>query len=159
MSQAAPSSDPVTGGSQFALQAAWPVVALALMLMLLLVRPGLVVEVSGTDFFVVTVFLGGGAAWLSGRAIAETWRPYRQLLLYMLLLAAGVRFIHFALFEGTLLSLAYYCVDFIILSSLASLGYRRMRVRQMATQYAWLYVRNGLLGWAHMNKAQTSRQD
>ena len=31
--------------------------------------------------------------------------------LYMLVLAAAVRFFHFALFEGTLLSLQYYRVD------------------------------------------------
>ncbi len=140
-------SHPLTGGSQFAVQASWPLVAIALLLLLLVVRPGAVVEVSGADFLIVTIFLGGGAAWLSGRAIAETWRPYRQLLSYMLLLAAAVRFVHFALFNGTLLSLNYYLIDLVVLTSLASLGYRRMRVRQMATQYGWLYTRRGPLGW------------
>ena len=28
------------------------------------------------SFLLITVFLGGGAAWLSGRAIAQTWRPW-----------------------------------------------------------------------------------
>ena len=28
------------------------------------------------SFLLVTVLLGGGAAWLAGRAIAQTWRPW-----------------------------------------------------------------------------------
>lgn len=141
------SDDLITGGSQFAIQAVWPPLAIIALLLFLLVRPDRVVEVSMADFFVVTVFLGGGAAWLSGRAIAETWRPYSRVLAAMLLLAAAVRFIHYALFAGTLLSFNFYLIDFAVLAALASLGYRRMRVRQMTTQYGWLYVRKGLLGW------------
>nr|WP_082417390.1 hypothetical protein [Blastochloris viridis] len=108
----------------------------------------MVIEVSAGDFTIVTVALGGGAAWLSGRAVAETWRPYVQLLAYMLILAAAVRFVHFALFHGTLLSLSYFAVDLVILSAIASLGYRSTRARQMATQYRWLYTRSGPLSWA-----------
>ena len=48
----------------------------------------------------VTGVLGGGAAWLTGRAIAETWRPYWHVIIYVALSGAAVRFIHFALFEG-----------------------------------------------------------
>ena len=59
-------------------------------------------------FLLVTVILGGGAAMLAGRAIAQTWRPWWQIVAYMLILGAAVRFIHFALFGGTLLSLHYY---------------------------------------------------
>ena len=54
-------------------------------------------------FILVSVIMGGGGAWLAGRAIAATWRPWWQIAVYMLILAAAVRFIHFALFEGTLL--------------------------------------------------------
>ena len=53
-------------------------------------------------FLVLTVLLGGAAAWSTGRAIAETWKPYWQLVWYVLLLAAAVRFIHFGLFEEPL---------------------------------------------------------
>ncbi len=38
-------------------------------------------------FFLVTVLMGGGAAWLAGRACAATWRPPWQMALYMLILA------------------------------------------------------------------------
>ena len=62
-------------------------------------------------FLLVTIILGGGAAVLAGRAIAQTWRPWWQIVAYMLILGAAVRFIHFALFGGTLLSLHYYVVD------------------------------------------------
>ena len=45
-------------------------------------------------FFLVSVVMGGGAAWLAGRAIAATWRPWWHLALYMLLLSLAVRFLH-----------------------------------------------------------------
>ena len=50
-------------------------------------------------FILVTVMLGGGAAALAGRAIAQTWRPWWQVIAYSLILGAAVRFFHFALFE------------------------------------------------------------
>ncbi len=48
-------------------------------------------------FFLVSIVMGGGAAWLAGRAIAATWRPWWHLALYMLLLSLVVRFLHSAL--------------------------------------------------------------
>ena len=104
-------------------------------------------EQSFGTFLLITVFLGGGAAWLSGRAIAMTWRPYLQLVAYVFLLAAVARFLHFALFEGTLLSLHYYLVDLLVLQVAGWLGYRLKRVKQMVTQYPWMYERAGPFGW------------
>ena len=70
---------------------------------------GIVWEVSLVDFLLVTVFLGGGAAYLTGRAVAVTWRAARQAgRLHLCSSAAAVRFIHYALFGGTLLSLQYF---------------------------------------------------
>ena len=43
-------------------------------------------------FLLVTVALGGGAAWLTGRAMAAAWRPWWHVLGFMLLIAAAVRF-------------------------------------------------------------------
>ena len=37
-------------------------------------------------FLLVTVIMGGGAAWLAGRAIAATWRPWWHVAFYMLIL-------------------------------------------------------------------------
>ncbi|ESR22460.1 DUF6867 family protein [Lutibaculum baratangense] len=104
-------------------------------------------EQSFGTFLLVTILLGGGAAWLSGRAIAMTWRPYLQLVAYVFLLAAFVRFLHFALFEGTLLSLHYYLVDLVVLQIAGWLGFRLKRVKQMVTQYRWIYERAGPFGW------------
>jgi hypothetical protein len=95
----------------------------------------------------VTVLLGGGAAWLTGRAIAQTWRPLWHVIPYTLLLAAAVRFIHFALFEAALLSPASYAVDVVFLVAVACIAFRLTRVTQMVTQYDWLYERAGPLAW------------
>ena len=98
-------------------------------------------------FLLVTVLMGGAAAYVSGKAIAQTWRPFWHVPLYMLLLAAAVRFCHFALFGEPLLSARSYAVDFAVAFAAASLGYRLVRARQMATQYGWLFRRSGPLGW------------
>ncbi len=76
---------------------------------------------------------------MTGRACAQTWRTYPQLLLYLIPLGAAVRFIHYALFEGTLLSLHYYLVDVIVLMVIGTIGYRYTRTKQMVRQYNWLY--------------------
>ncbi|MFK8251294.1 DUF6867 family protein [Ancylobacter terrae] len=112
----------------------------------------MVVEVSRIDFALVTLFLGGGAAWLSGRAIASTWRPYRQAIVYAVLLGCVVRFFHFALFEGTLLSLPHFFSDTAFLIAVTTLGFRATRSEQMATRYRWLYDRAGTFGWRTTSK-------
>lgn len=43
-------------------------------------------------FLVLTVILGGGAAFLAGRGLARSWKPLRRIFFYMALLAAAVRF-------------------------------------------------------------------
>jgi hypothetical protein len=98
-------------------------------------------------FFLVTVAMGGSAAWLAGRAIASTWRPWWHVAAYMLVLALAVRFIHFALFQSKLLSLHYYLVDFAVCLGFGLIGFRLMRVRQMVTRYNWINERAGAFGW------------
>jgi hypothetical protein len=98
-------------------------------------------------FVLVTIILGGGAAALSGRAIAATWRPWAQVVVYSLILGGAVRFIHFALFGGTLLSAHYYFVDSAVCLAFALFGFRAARAAQMVTQYRWLYMRDGTLRW------------
>ncbi len=98
-------------------------------------------------FLLVTIILGGGAAWLSGRAIAQTWRPVWQVFAYSLILGCAVRFIHYSLFGGTLLSLHYYAADTAICMILGFLGFRAARATQMVTQYRWVNQPNGPLRW------------
>jgi len=108
---------------------------------------GLYVEESLLQIILVTGALGGGAAVLAGRAIAQTWRPFWNVLVYMAMLGAGVRFVHFALFEAVLLSPASYVADTLYLILAGSLAWRTTRAAQMATQYYWLYERTGPLTW------------
>ncbi len=98
-------------------------------------------------FLLVSVVMGGWAAWMTGRAVASTWKEVYTLVLYTLGLGLVVRFIHFALFHGTLLSLHFYIVDTIILFAFAFAGWRYTRTTQMVTQYRWLYERAGPFAW------------
>jgi len=98
-------------------------------------------------FLLVTIVLGGGAAALAGRAIARTWRPTWQVVAYGFILGAAVRFIHFSVFSGTLLSLHYYLVDTAFCIAFGMLGFQASRAAQMVTQYRWLMEPAGLLRW------------
>ena len=108
-------------------------------------------------FLLVTVAMGGGAAWLAGRAIAATWRPWLHVAGYMLILGLAVRFIHFALFEGTFVSPHFYAVDTAVCLILGYLGFRATRVAQMTTQYRWINVRAGALRWARRSDATAEK--
>ena len=108
---------------------------------------GLYEHESWLQVALVTGIIGGGAAWLTGRAIASTWRPFWHVVAYTLLLGCAVRFVHFALFEGALLSPASYAADALYLLMLGALAWRTTRAAQMATQYYWLYERTGPLTW------------
>lgn len=108
----------------------------------------LIWEVSFGSFLLVSVALAGAGAYLTGRAVARQWQSAAHLVVYMLLLAGAARFIHFALFQGTLLSLHYYLVDLAVLLGIAFLGKRLTRARQMARRYGFIYERTGALTWA-----------
>jgi len=110
--------------------------------------PGLLYEEDSLGvFLLVTVVLGGGAAALAGRAVALTWRPWWQVVIYMLMLGAAVRFIHFALFAGTLLSIHYYAVDTLSCMGFGFAGFQAARARRMVAQYPWINELDGPLRW------------
>ena len=112
-------------------------------------------EVSFPVFLLVTVFLGGGAAYMTGRAMARGWQPWPRLIIYLFLLCIAVRFIHFSLFGGTFLipishiptAMPYFVVDFVVLLAIGALGRQITRADQMATQYSFLYKRQGPVSW------------
>jgi hypothetical protein len=104
-------------------------------------------ESSAWLFLLVTCLLGGGAAWLTGRAYAMTWRSIPALVVALLLLGLAVRFVHHAMFEGTMFSLRYYLVDTFVLLVFGFASYFHQRALQMATQYYWLYTRSGPFSW------------
>ena len=107
----------------------------------------LFVEDSFWVFLFMTVFIGGGAAFLAGRGLAAKWRPIWMPVFYMIPLGLALRFFHYALFEGRLLSVHYFITDTLVLVAGVLLGYRLTRVHQMVSQYPWLYERSGLLSW------------
>ena len=92
-----------------------------------------------------------GARWIirsaTGRAIAQTWPPLPQVAIYTLVIAGAVRFIHYSLFDGTLLSLHYYLVDSVVLLGLSLIGFRAARVAQMVSQYRWINEPDGPMRW------------
>jgi hypothetical protein len=108
------------------------------------------IELLGTSlgvFIAVTVVVLGFAACMSGVALANTWRPMWHAVPYCLLLGCADRFLTFALFEGTLLSLSGYLIDTLVLLVICTTAYRLTLVRKMVTQYPWLYERAGPLSW------------
>ena len=72
------------------------------------------------EFLGVTLALFGGAGFLMGQALAHTWRPAWQAVPYAFLMAAGNRFLSYALFEGKLFAVAPYVFDVAIVLGLAS---------------------------------------
>ena len=110
---------------------------------------GVIYETSLYAFLLVTVVAGGGAAFMIGRAAAKTWKPFWQAVIYVMILSATIRFLHWGLFagatlqswreaQGSLLSLHYYLSDALILLIFAALGFRLRRTSQMLRQYSWL---------------------
>jgi len=98
-------------------------------------------------FILVTCVLGGTAAWMTGRAAALGWQPFAKLIVFLLLLGVAVRFVHHALFAGTMFSPHYYVADTVVLMIIGLLGFRYTRTNQMVTQYRWIYRRSGPLSW------------
>lgn len=104
-------------------------------------------EVTFFEFLLVTVALGGGAAWMTGRANARSWQSGWRLAFYVILLACAVRFIHFALFRGTLISPWYYTVDLAVLLALAFTARRWNRSHLMGRQYEFAFERPTPFNW------------
>ncbi len=98
-------------------------------------------------FLGLTVAVMGFAAYMTGQALANTWKPAWHAVVYAVLLGFGDRFLTFALFEGELLSLSGYLIDTAVLVAIALVGYRLNLARKMADQYPWIYERVGLFGW------------
>lgn len=95
----------------------------------------------------VTVVIGCGCAWMTGRAIARTWRSAWTAVASMFGLGLAVRFFHFALFGETLIEPVTYAFETGCLIVTALLAWRFTRARQMIRQYYWLYEPAGPLGW------------
>lgn len=114
------------------------------------------------SFVLVTVFLGGAAAFAAGRALAQTWRPLWQAFAYAAALSAVAGFLHYVLFAESVIpgkrillllaqapsdpavaikllltALRPYAVILATLSAIALAGYRITRDRAMQRQYGF----------------------
>ncbi|QRM56515.1 DUF6867 family protein [Sinorhizobium sp. BG8] len=104
-------------------------------------------EASFLQFLFISIIMGGWTAWRTGKACAENWQSFGRLFVYVLLLGVAIRFIHHALFEGSMLTFQYYFVDTVILLLFATAGYRFYRTRQMTNIYYWLYEKASPFSW------------
>ncbi|MDP6515330.1 MAG: hypothetical protein QF926_01735 [Alphaproteobacteria bacterium] len=92
-------------------------------------------------FLGLTVALTGGAAVMTGQALARTWRPVWQLVFACLGLGLADRFFVYALFDGPLLSLTGYGFDTVVITLMSLAAYRFARTAKLVQQYPWLYER------------------
>ncbi len=104
-------------------------------------------------FITITVVIAGAAAWMTGQAIAGSWRPAWQLVPYTLLLGASDRFLTYALFDGELFSATGYVIDTAVIGFVAVVAFRVTRVRRMTTQYPWLCTPHTPLSWRERGEA------
>jgi hypothetical protein len=116
---------------------------------------GLYTGESNVAVILVSGILGGGASWLTGRAIARAWHPAWHVIVAAVFLAAAARFLHFALFEGQLISVPSFCLDTLICLAVGLLAWRTTRATQMVRQYPWLYTRAGPLNWRENGREST----
>lgn len=89
----------------------------------------------------LVVLLGFWTAWRTGRSVADSWENYPRVVVYTLLLGLVMRFMHYALFAGPMLSGFYYLMDVVVLLVFATVGFRMRRTDQMVNNYYWLYDR------------------
>ncbi|WP_337995487.1 DUF6867 family protein [Oleispirillum naphthae] len=107
----------------------------------------------------LTVFIGftcimmGWISFMTGRAIANTWRPRRQVVPYCLLLGLANRFFVFSLFGGQLLSVSGWLIGSVYLVLVGFASHREKEAFKMVAQYPWLYERSGPFDWRERRHA------
>ena len=108
----------------------------------------------GTSFGVfigLTVIIIGGAAVMTGRALADGWRSPVQVVFACFGLALADRFLIYALFGGELLHLSGFLIDFAVITAMALVAHRLTVVHKMVAQYPWRYERESL--WTYREKS------
>lgn len=113
-------------------------------------------SILGTSFGVfigLTLIIAGGAGIMTGKAIAEGWRPVWQVVFACFGLALANRFLVYALFEGELLHLTGFLIGFIVITALAIVAWRITLAHCMAAQYPWKVERVSLFTWRERDAA------
>lgn len=98
-------------------------------------------------FLMFTCVFGVFLAFMTGNALASTWRSSWQVVPYSILLGFADRFFVYALFGGDLLSISGLLIDTAVLMIVAFASYQATLSRNMVLQYPWYYQRGGLFGW------------
>jgi len=98
-------------------------------------------------FLGLTVLLFGVAAFRTGEAIAEAWRPGWQAVLAACGLTVADRFLAVSLYDSPPLSLAAAAVAWIFITAVTLFAWRATIARKMVSQYPWLYEPAGILRW------------
>jgi hypothetical protein len=101
-------------------------------------------------FIGLTLILVGSAAFMTGRAVAQNWRPFWLVIPAAFGLALADRFLIYALFHGQLLNLGGFLLHFAIFIVFAGVGWRLTRVAKLCRQYPWRYERSGV--WSYRAK-------
>jgi branched-chain amino acid transport system ATP-binding protein len=104
-------------------------------------------------FIGLTVILVGGAAILTGRAVANNWKPAWQVVASCFGLALADRFLIYALFQGELLSASGILVHFLVLTAMGLAAWRIAKVGKLVNQYPWRYRRTSPFGYTELNDA------
>lgn len=99
-------------------------------------------------FIGLTLILVGGAAVMTGHAVAENWKPAWHVVLGCIGLGLANRFLHYALFGERLLHLPGFVVETAILIGLGLVAHRMTLAHKMVVQYPWKYERAGPFGWS-----------
>lgn len=110
-------------------------------------------------FIGLTIVLFGGASFMMGQALGETWRPAYQNITYGLVLTVAERLADNFLFAARIIPLSFsdagpiigYISHAIVLIGIALLAHRLTRARKMVNQYPWLYAQSGLFGWKEIS--------
>ncbi len=108
-------------------------------------------------FLGLTVVLFGGCAFMTGQALAATWRPWWQIVPYGVMMGLADRFLGFALFRGDGLSVAGWALDSAVIIAVGLAAYRLTRARRMVSQYPWLYQRTGPFSWRKLSSYTNGR--
>jgi branched-chain amino acid transport system ATP-binding protein len=110
-----------------------------------------VLDGSLIGFLLLTVVMFGFGALMMGRALAETWRPIWQNVVYGLLLGVANRLFHNFFLADDVLNLPSYVVQTAVLIGIALIAYRITQAQKMVAQYPWLYQRTGLFSWKELS--------
>ena len=102
-------------------------------------------------FIGLTVILVGGAAILTGRAVAGNWKPAWQVVPACFGLALADRFLIYALFQGQLARISWAARQLRGARGAGPASWRIAKVGKLVGQYPWRYQRTSPFAYQGLN--------